>query len=411
MALETVNPTIATPGFEGDGEAAPANGAATSHPLGKKMFDAREIDRVRNGINGIKGMIPARCYYDEDLYQFEVDHILKKNWLIVGRWDEVAKVGDWITREMFGESVLIVRDKKDQVHAFLNVCRHRWARLVEGTSGNSKLLVCNFHSWTYDLDGSLRGVAVQSLPGLDKSKCKLHELRLEIWQGFIFVNFDPDAAPLAPQLAGLTALFEEYGADQFTSAGGIEYDTQWNYKFTLETGYETYHHEGVHRDLMANTAKDFHPYKFGEIWGTYKSGRTHGTPFPFGRPPWLAEDRAEFPDYYEGNLIAAIYPNAIMVLTPHRVMSIYTEYKGVKANRARTAMAMAPWAEERDPALTQRLREIMTTVAGQDADGCRLIQAGIESRYNRESYIHPLESQLSHYYNWYLDQYLAAGKD
>jgi phenylpropionate dioxygenase-like ring-hydroxylating dioxygenase large terminal subunit len=156
------------------------NGDA-DHPLGNKRFSAEELKNIRGEDGIIPGMIPARSYYDEDMYKYETDHILKKNWLIVGRWDEAEKPGDYFTRRMFGESIIIIRNKEGKLRAFINVCRHRWSQLVEDGKGNAKLLVCAYHSWTYDLDGNLRGVAMKALPGLDKKDCNLHEIRLEEW--------------------------------------------------------------------------------------------------------------------------------------------------------------------------------------------------------------------------------------
>lgn len=209
-----------------------------AHPLGDKMLTTEEVRVVREGNNGVKGSIPARCYYDEDVYAFEVDHILKKNWLCVGRWDHARNPGDYFTRRMFGESLIIIRGKDGQLRALINSCRHRWSQMVPEGTGHTNLLICPNHSWTYNLDGTLRGVAVADIPGMDKSKCNLHSVRLEVWQGYVFINFDPDAPSLNAQLdaEGLTELVHNWGLDKYELTGEHFYEADWNYKFSVENG-------------------------------------------------------------------------------------------------------------------------------------------------------------------------------
>ena len=90
--------------------------SGSEYPAASKQrphFTEREIKAVREGIDGVKEMLPARCYYDQDIYEFEVEHVLKKNWICVGRRDRAEKPGDYFTSTQFGEPVLIIRDQKE----------------------------------------------------------------------------------------------------------------------------------------------------------------------------------------------------------------------------------------------------------------------------------------------------------
>ena len=177
---------------------------------GNQLFSDKEILSIREGIDGVKHVLPPRFYYDETIYQHEVEHVLKKNWLFVGRWDEAENPGDYFTIRMWSQSIIIVRDKKKQLHALVNVCQHRYSQVVEDGSGNTNTFMCPYHRWTYDLDGRLKGMSVQDIPGVDKKKCTMPSLRVEEWQGFIFINYDPNAKALAPQLEGLDSLFDKF---------------------------------------------------------------------------------------------------------------------------------------------------------------------------------------------------------
>lgn len=389
-----------------DQAGAPRRAGASRH------FTAAEIRAVMEGDGGVKGMLPARCYYDDALYREEVARILKKNWLCVGRWDWAEKPGDYFTLRMFDEPLVIVRDRAGELHALINACQHRWAQVVPDGAGNAQMLVCPYHSWTYELDGRLRGVSVKPMPNLDVKTCRLPALRLEEWGGFIFVNFDERAAPLGPQLQGLDEVVGRFGLATHRTGGRTAYDAPWNYKFSFETGYEAYHNEGVHKSLLGGTAALHTPLAYGEIWGAYHAvyPPSWRGKFPFGRPPWLpaAEEEA----YVNDAIFFGIYPNFVAFCSPHQISFITTEFGAVAANRATTAIAFADWAYGRPGADEMMAKDVeaMKAVQDQDTAGCRMLQGGIRSSYNRRSMVHPdLEPQLSHYYAWWMNEFARNG--
>lgn len=392
--------------LHGHSEAAAITNEVPIDSSRRALFTEAEIKAVREGINGVMGTLPARCYYDPDFFKFETQHVLKKNWLCVGRTDQVEKPGDYFTVEMFGEPLLIIRDRQDQINALVNVCQHRWAQVVRPGSGNTKLLVCPNHSWTYELDGRLRGVTTQDIPGFDKKNCRMPQLRVEVWKGFIFVNFDEDAQPLAPQLVGLNKYLDRLGLDQYVTADSYVYETDWNYKFSLENGYECYHVEGVHKKFFQGTALDYETIDYGENWGMYVLEKV-ANDFPFGRPPWLAEE--EMGSFNDTMYFWAIYPSFIAVAQSYQMLVITTQFKGVDHSTAATSIHVPKWIKDR-PGAEEKIAtmcETMRTFQDEDTDGCGLLQRGVRSSYNKTGMVHPIEPQLSHYYNWLLDKYLS----
>ena len=374
------------------------------------MFTDEEIRGIREGIDGIKRPLPARCYYDKDFYQFEVEHILKKNWLCVGRWDQVEKPGDYFTLEMFGESIVIVRDRNEELHALINVCQHRWSQVVDDGSGNANMFTCPYHRWTYNLDGSLRGVSVKPIKELDKKKCSMPKLAIEMWHGFIFVNFDFNAEPLAPRLEPINHLLEKHEVSKYRLITDMEYQTTWNWKFSFETGYEAYHHAGVHCERINHIepASGAVPIEgsFGEICGAYMVPFVDDVPMefvrPFGPPPGTRED-----DPKEIDTFVAVYPALIMYLNSSQVTWIQIKsWQDVDSNAGSTRQAIAHWANERPgyEEVVEIFKGFTTEVQKEDSYACSMLQKGIRSRSNRRGVIHPLEPQLNHYHNWYLDQ-------
>ena len=370
-----------------------------------KLFTDEEIQGIREGIDGVKRAIPSRFYHDEAIYHYEVEHLLRKNWLCVGRWDRVEHPGDYFTVRMWQESIVIVRDNEGALQALVNVCQHRYTQVVGDGCGNSKFFTCPYHSWTYNLDGSLRGVALAELPGFDKDKCSMPKLRIEQWQGFIFINFDSEAKPLAPQVEAVNPHFEEYKVSEYRERNAVDYEANWNWKFSFETGYEGYHHCGLHRDRINNIVpgNNTRPLDFGEACGSYTM--------------WMKDDPAlkekmeqREKDGYLGRDPSArfigIYPNLIMFLNSKQVTYIITQHQKVDFSYASTRQAFSPKVlalPQAEKAIAEQDQSMRDT-QDEDTYGCTMLQKGVSSRTNSTGVIHPLEQQLNHYHNWYLDQ-------
>ena len=132
-------------------------------------------------------------YTDPDAYQSELVKIFAKTWQYAGHVSRLANVGDYFCFEVAGDTLFCIRDDENEIRAFYNVCQHRAHELLKG-AGNCKRLVCPYHAWTYDLDGKFRsGPNTSSVPNFDGSSIRLKDVQVDVFNGFIFVNLDPDA--------------------------------------------------------------------------------------------------------------------------------------------------------------------------------------------------------------------------
>lgn len=146
--------------------------------------------------------LPGWVYHDAEFFAVEQRRVLRPAWQIVCHVSDVAAAGDWHTLDWLGESILVVRGDDGEVRAFANVCRHRASRLVDGSTGSCRKLVCPYHAWTYELDGRLSGVPARgTYPGLDLAALGLAALDIEIWQGFVFVRLESGGASVAEMMA------------------------------------------------------------------------------------------------------------------------------------------------------------------------------------------------------------------
>ncbi|HEX3499941.1 MAG TPA: aromatic ring-hydroxylating dioxygenase subunit alpha [Stellaceae bacterium] len=199
--------------------------------------------------------LPGECYTGDAFFRAEIAHIHRRNWLFAGRVEEIAAPGDYRAIETVGGPVILLRDREGSLRAFANCCRHRGSLLLEG-SGNIPAISCPYHAWSYRLDGSL--IAAPDMDrtiGFDKAEQGLAPVRLEIWQGFIFLNFDADAPDLATHLGNLPEMLGGYRFDEMVCTWRQEIECRCNWKLLVENALETYHTGLVHaRTVGAQTS-------------------------------------------------------------------------------------------------------------------------------------------------------------
>ena len=160
--------------------------------------------------------MPPSVYTSEDFLAHELRDIFAQDWFCVGRATALSKPGDYVTVELAGQAIIVLRNKEDQLRAMSNVCRHRMSTLLEGR-GNKSSIVCPYHAWTYNLDGSLRGApAMTRNDGFCKEEYQLPEVRCEEWLGWVFVTLNPEAGPVAAQLAKVEDLVGDYDMGAYT---------------------------------------------------------------------------------------------------------------------------------------------------------------------------------------------------
>lgn len=180
-----------------------------------------------------------------------------------------------LPREVAGQSVVVVQNKQGQLHAFYNVCRHRGAKLVEeGCTHLKKMFRCPYHSWAYDFDGACLGTPLftnsdipedqqgifdmSDIRAFDKADYGLYPVKLEVWGFLVFVNLDPNAAPLSEQLGDLPSRCAEYRLQEWEVVREKTYDIQANYKVVAENFMEYYHLPWVHPELAKVSKMEDH---------------------------------------------------------------------------------------------------------------------------------------------------------
>ena len=232
-------------------------------------------------------------YYSPEVYELELEHIWRKEWIAVGHTAWLKEPGDYFAWDIMGEPVVFVRGQDGKVRGLSSICRHRAVPVTQdGERGNVKRFQCPYHLWTYGLDGRLTGAPFMTdNRGFDKARIALPEFRVEAWNGIVFVNFDDDAAPLAPRLEGLDAWFRCCGRDDLV-CNNVYIDV-WNtnWKQAMENG-DVYHGPAVHPEAMRvyDPLSMTEPTTCGEYWARQVLGLDPGY---FGRKYGFEPDKDE----------------------------------------------------------------------------------------------------------------------
>jgi Rieske 2Fe-2S family protein len=220
------------------------------------ILTAEELASIRRPYRAAR-LLPRRVYHDAAIHDWERERFLRRDWVIVGREAEAPEPGTFFTTELDGEPLLVVRARDGRLRAFYNVCQHRGTAVVEEPCGKAVRFQCPYHAWIYDLEGNLvRAKHTEELEDFSLEDYGLNSVRLETWQGFVFLNLDPGAAPLADQLGDLVERFERFDFAALRPARRITYDVAANWKFVAENYSECYHCPGLHPQLNKLTPYD-----------------------------------------------------------------------------------------------------------------------------------------------------------
>lgn len=226
-----------------------------------------ELDALAGGYT-----LPASWYADPSVLLREQECIFKRTWQYVGRFDEASEPGSYFVSRAGDVPVVVVRDRDGTLRGFVNVCRHRAAEIVQGAA-RRETLQCHYHAWTYGLDGSLRSAPRSEREAVfDKDELSLLPVSVEAWGPFLFVNPDPEAAPLADSLRDLPDRVATAGVDVESLRFHLRSESlvEANWKVVCENFLECYHCAVAHPSFSSVIDVSPDAYKL-EIGATFSS--------------------------------------------------------------------------------------------------------------------------------------------
>ena len=276
-----------------------------------------------------RGPVSLEDCVSEEFYNKEREHVFKKTWLYMGRVERVPRSGSYFTREMqfLNTSIIIVRGKDDVIRAFHNICPHRGNKMLwsddpfEEVQGRAPLLYCRFHGWRYNLDGSLHSATREDLLlDFDADSCRVPGIQCEVWEGFIFINLNPDNTESVRDFLGdLGKGLEGYPFEGPHQVYRFKAELQCNWKIFVDGFAESYHGPYLHASSFGNLTAEakealnkpnpFTDALFLQLKGPHRMFSFAGEPSqktPYSKPiecvmeasaagPWTKVDRGPMP--------------------------------------------------------------------------------------------------------------------
>ncbi len=342
------------------------------------------LEAVRRPLDHASGLPPA-CYTDPAFFAAERERLFLREWLPVGREEDVPAPGDYVCTDRFGEPLVVVRDAEGVLHALSRVCRHRGMPVVEGR-GRRRSFQCPYHLWTYGLDGRLLGAPeMERAAGFDRDACRLPSLRLECWEGWIFVNFDPGAAPLGAALEPLRRRLAPWRLGAMRTAATLAYDSPWNWKVMVENFLESYHHVGPHRDTLqplfpaAGTFAE-------DVEGPYAVLQNPAQ--EAGAPPLV---------------VCGVFPLHLFAPGPDQCVAYELDVDAHDHFRLDIRLLL-PEEHAGDPGPVEALRDFVDLIHRQDVEVCRGVQRGLASPRAQQGRLSHLEKAIWQFDRWVLDR-------
>jgi phenylpropionate dioxygenase-like ring-hydroxylating dioxygenase large terminal subunit len=368
-----------------------------------------KFEETRRPVNSARH-VPGFVYTSPEIFALEKEKIFMKDWLCVGRVEEIENPGDYLALHVLGEPVLLTRGSDGAVNAFSNICLHRGVEVATG-SGNRRSFTCPFHGWTYNLEGRLVGAPLmKEAEGFDPAACRLSPIRTEVWKSWIFLTFDADAPPLAQHVAPLERDFGYLEQENCRLAIKSVNDVDCNWKLVVENLVDFYHVNIVHKStngrIFTRNAYKLTPRERGGYVAEYNSGPSTPTGKPvFGKMPSL-QDKPD--DFATGGLLAPnftffgriddVHPYVTWPLSPSKTrVIVYT---------------LLPKVYFDDPDFETKVvayREFQNRVIAEDKPMLESMQANMSSRHYRPGRMASIEEGVHHVLNGYLDRMSSAG--
>lgn len=382
----------------------------------------------RAGYNGLPRAVPSLpsvSYYDAAHYARELSEIWYRNWLYVGRADELSAPRDFLTFEIGDQNVLLLRDAEGGLRAFHNTCRHRGSRLCRAARGRLRgnRISCPYHNWTYNLTGALVGVpAIDLGAGFDAADYPLYPVAAREWRGFLFVHLGGAVAPpLERAMDPASDLLDNWPLDELAVGHVYRRVIGCNWKVFWENYNECYHCPGVHPGLSRLVplyGRGIMDPRDDPDWAAHEDDRDprHRGGLRAGAETWSDDGRGtgiQFPrltaaERAAGHSFITLLPTLFLVGYVDHVRAI-----SLKPLSPETTEMVGLWlfpaeALARAADDVERVSEFGARVMEEDAAACELNQRGLHALGHDAGVLLPQEYEVRRFHDW-VRRHLRAG--
>jgi len=343
-------------------------------------------------------LLPAKVYSDPQIFRLERERIFARSWILVCHASQITEPGAYVARHLHGEAVLAIRDRDGRIRVMSNVCRHRNTVLLQGAGQCKGRIVCPYHGWTYGLDGKLLAAPfMEQAQGFARRETQLPQLRHELWHGFVFVNFDPQARPLAEQVAGLEPHMGQYRFEDWEAFEMRRRTMPWNWKISLENFSEAAEQGfpaklAQYRDSSGPYSLFLLPQENGELLRTFKP------PTP-GLEDLLLRSVSVF----------NMYPYFHGLVDPGTALILDFNIKNESEHELVWTVLMPRGNSTRaelEPDV-EKFHRFIDPILAEDIGVCTGVGQGVQSRLTAQGRLSHMEKAIHQFHNWWLDHMLA----
>ena len=353
--------------------------------------------------------LPGNAYSSPEIFALEQEKMFEQMWVCVARASDLPKPGDFKTVQVGRESVILSRNRKGQVRAFFNLCRHRGARVCTTDGGSGKrAFQCSYHAWTYDLDGRLIAAPnLTKMPDIGREEYSLFTAHVREWLGYVWVSVADEAPSFEDTVMGAVRTrlgdvesIDHYAVETLAVGQRITYDVKANWKLIVENFMECYHCATIHPELTevlpefadGLAAQYFvgHGAEFGEDVKGFTVDGSEG----LEHLPGVTEDQDR--RYYA----VTIRPNVFVNLVPdhvifHRMYPVAPDRTIVECDWLYMPEVVASGAD-----VTKSVK-LFDLVNRQDFEACEMCQAATDSKkYARGGVLVPSEHHIAEFQSW-----------
>ena len=366
-------------------------------------------------LDRITPTLASRWYHDPAQYTRELEAVWYRDWVCVGRVEDLRAAGDYLVVSVGDESLIVARDRDGALRAFHNTCRHRGSTLCTAARGRfaGGRIVCPYHGWSYALSGELIATPRMELPtDFRREDYALYGAHVDAWGGFLFVNLSEQPAGRLADFVGEEAKdIERWPLAELVSVHREVSPLACNWKVFWENYSECYHCPGIHPELC----RLMPIYKEGLL--SYEDGRAPRPPGAASdaRPrvapgvvTWTLDGQTSLPliegpsaeDRALGVVFASFTASLFVVAHPDYVRSVRISPKGPELLELTVDWLLPPGVAGRHPEELGRMIELGRLLIAQDGRACELNQQGLRSRRHRQGVLMPQEKALREFHEW-----------
>ena len=374
------------------------------------MLTAGELTEITRGYDpdpARSTSLGAQSYTDARFLQVEREAVFYRSWQWVCHVERLREPGRYVVAEVQGRSIVLLRDGGGVLRAFYNVCKHRAHELLKG-AGKTRMIVCPYHAWSYDLEGRLRNAPhTADLPDFDKAEICLEPVQVEVFCSFVYVNLDPAAPSLAEQSGDLAQEITAFAPDldDLTFAHRLTFDIKSNWKNVVDNFLECYHCPVAHKDFCTLLDMDSYTVTTHGIYSSHMAKASKGANTAYSTDGATVDDHA----------VWWLWPNTCLMRYPGRGNFLIMHVIPVAPDR--TFETYDFFFETAEP--TEREREaiayIETVLQREDIDLVESVQRGMATpAFDRGRIVHDpagsgkSEHAVHHFHGLVIDAYARA---